>query len=596
MRFWLTQTVFPTLFALAVCASSLTAQTSYEGQILAMGGDAVQIPSYPTSPTLNEPVLFQKRRSVIDANSRVVVATQRGDSEVIVPRVDFYTGRGVRSGARVWLAVFPDRSSAMGFSQMPTGGTYSLSVEQEKGGRALKSTLASTDGMRPSGSDRPLCGTPEDERSLASSALPDPLTPELLATKPLLLVDIAVETDSAFFVATGRDLQKAQEYTIALYSAVNALYEDETHIVFRLSWLRTWTDTTPDPYSAAGDPFVLRDRVKAAYSSAYAGVPRDLLQVLTAISYGGGGYGYYNALCGGAGTSSFSAVSVQGWNKLPAQGFTYDVYITAHELGHNFNAEHSHSCYWGAPLDTCEVDEAIEGGCFQTGITPRTNPGSIMSYCGGRNYSAGLGYTVEMTFLPIVAAVIRQTAENVSCLQELNAPVLIEPIDQILEIDPEVTFRWNTDSLYAGYRLAVSTDSTFNGDVLHRIDSVGVIAESLLPLTRYYWYVEGVTRLGTVVASPVWTFSTTTGPSGVDAVRGSAAPRLSLSADHAQLAIALPGAGGGRSIVVNDLIGRTLDCPVVAQSAERIVLDVSRLGAGRYFVVAGQTVLSFVLP
>lgn len=583
--------------ALLILTSQLAAQPNDLGhQITGLSGDRPVVVDYPTSPGTTETVEFQKRRSVVDAGTRGVIGTLHGDSEVIVPKVAFYTGRGTRTGAHVWLAVFPDRGAAMGFSQIEGGGTYTLVIEPETKSGEFHTTLSSTRGMRPSASDRPLCGVKDDEHPSLLDPLPDPLTPELLAEKPLLMTDIAVETDTSFFMATGGTLVKAQEYAIALYSAVSALYEDNTHIVFRISWLRTWTDLYPDSYAAAGDPFVLRDSVAAHYDSAYAGVPRDILQVLTSISYGGGGYGYLDAICGKAGNKSFSAVSVQGSNTLPAPGFAYDVYITAHELGHNFNAQHSHNCIWGAPLDTCEVQEGIDGGCLTQGTEPRVNPGSIMSYCGGRNYSAGLGYTVEMTFLPIVSAVIRQTAEKAECLQELKAPVQVEPVDKVLEISPEVTFRWNTDSAFAGYALTVSTDTNFTGDVLRVVDTGGMIQQTLLPQTIYYWYVQGVTRFGSVVTSPVWSFSTTTAPSGVEGELGRNAVRAILSRDHSRLTIEVPGVEIRGSVAVNDVAGRTIVCREMERGVGRIVLDVSHLSAGRYFTVLGRSVLPFVVP
>ena len=75
------------------------------------------------------------------------------------------------------------------------------------------------------------------------------------------------------------------------------------------NWL---LDSPADPYNSQGNGVTLADSVKAYWKANYQNVKRDLAYVMTSfISYGGGGYGYYNALCGGNGDYSYSASSVQ---------------------------------------------------------------------------------------------------------------------------------------------------------------------------------------------------------------------------------------------------------------------------------------------
>ncbi|MFM8179955.1 MAG: LamG domain-containing protein, partial [Candidatus Kapaibacterium sp.] len=59
----------------------------------------------------------------------------------------------------------------------------------------------------------------------------------------------------------------------------------------------------------------------------------------------------------------------------------------------------------------------------------KPNPGSIMSYCGGPNGAAGLGYQMRMTFLPQNIALMRQSAESAACITAPPEPsvVLVSP-------------------------------------------------------------------------------------------------------------------------------------------------------------------------
>lgn len=394
---------FTTLALLVVvCASDIAAQlvVTYEAQEAAVkqqlssGAAQLTIPDYPVSATETATLQLRRRRSAVDATTQWIVPTSIGDKQVQGPDLTLYSGEIVGiAGSKVWLVYTAQ-----------TNQVYSV-VQQKD--------ATSTIQLPPQSAFN--CTTSEIIPEHITRRAKD-MTPLLLANKPLLQVDVAVETDVEFFKATGSTLLKAQAYTAALYSVVSAIYEDEVRVSVYLPWVKTWTDAPADPYAAKGDPFVLRDAAVPYWKNNYQAVQRDVYHVLTSTSFGSGGFGYYDALCSKNGDYGMSAVSVQGYNALPTFAFTYDVYIVAHELGHNFNAAHTHSCFWNPPIDTCVVDEGINGSCLSPSQQPKPNPGSIMSYCGGTNLSNGLGYQLRMTLLPQVAAVMRATAEAAECL------------------------------------------------------------------------------------------------------------------------------------------------------------------------------------
>lgn len=414
------------LFTHTQPASTLTARgaTLYatlspaQASRLLSSPNQLQLTDFPTTPNSTGDLRLQRRRLAVDRTTKFVVATPTGDLLTDGPNVVLYTGTVANApGSKVWLTYEANTNQMLTVIEYADGSAYMLGpitdpIQQEVGDHVM---VATKQMVLHAGNFA--CGTVEQMDALPPIP-PAPMAADVLAAKNILEVELAVETDSEFFTATGGTVAKAQAYAVAMYAVVSSIYEDEAHITIRIPWMKTWTNSPADPYGVKGDPFALRDKAGPYWKENYASVQRDIFQVATSINYGGGGYGFFEALCGKNPDKGFSVISVQASNPLPTYGFSYDVYIAAHEIGHNFNAPHSHNCYWGAPIDTCVVDEGIEGKCLPEGQQKKPNPGSIMSYCGGTNNDAGLGYTLRMTFLPQVAALIRQTAEAATCISQ----------------------------------------------------------------------------------------------------------------------------------------------------------------------------------
>jgi len=390
---------------------------------------SLAIADFPIAPQSDGEIVLRRSRPIVDARTQFLVATPGGDVKVRGPEIESFTGtiRG-EEGSKVYMSFVGGQMIAS--IQHADGRVYVLGPSRESGADSREHLIVNARATDPSGGSFN-CLSDEITADLPVPP-PSALTPTVAATKKLLQVSVAVETDSEFFTATGSDETKAQAYAMAIFSMVSAIYEEEIGVTFYIPWMKTWTNSPRDPYDVKGDGYALPAKVLPYWRDNYANVKRDVGHVMTSIGYGGGGLGYMDALCGKNGDYGFSCSSVQSGHSYPTFAFTYDVYIVAHELGHNFNAPHTHSCYWGAPIDTCVVDEGIQGGCLPSDQQPKPNPGSIMSYCGGTNNSAGLGYTLRMTFLPRVAALMRQTAEQAACLDEPDAPTvaLVRPHGQ----------------------------------------------------------------------------------------------------------------------------------------------------------------------
>lgn len=383
---------------------------------LTNGGTEITLRDFPVNASELGTVVLHRRRAAVDATTQWIVPTPTGDKKVAGLDVVLYSGDVANAaGSKVWLAYTASTKQMLGIVQYADGKSFVLGPSVEFGAQQSEHVFASSSAIQLPRQASFACAAPDMPGEKFARSSKD-LTPSVLAEKKLLQVDIAVETDVEFFKATGGSVDKARSYTAALYSVISAIYEDEVHVIIHLPWVKTWTDNPADPYNAKGDWIPLRDKALDNWENSYKSVKRDVYQVITSSSFGSGGYGYYDALCGKNGKYGMSVASVQGNNALPTFAFSYDVYIVAHELGHNFNADHTHSCNWNPPIDTCIVDEDPQHVCFSLTQQPKPNPGSILSYCAGVNAQNGLGFQVRMTLLPKVAAVMRATAEAAACL------------------------------------------------------------------------------------------------------------------------------------------------------------------------------------
>ncbi|HWF44816.1 MAG TPA: M12 family metallo-peptidase [Candidatus Kapabacteria bacterium] len=251
-----------------------------------------------------------------------------------------------------------------------------------------------------------------------------------LSASTLLQTDIAVEADSCFFHNAGGNMGTVLGYIASLFAMSSTIYEDEANITWHLTWVKVWTNA--DPYKVNGDAYSLEDTVPHYWKLHYADVPRDLAHVMTSVSYGGGGYGWFS-LCDT--NWSYSVSSPQTGHQYPTFAFTYDAYIVAHEIGHNFSLPHSHNCYWDPPIDTCYTNDdtvhhlQLADACYGLPITPRRNPGTIMSYCANANYAlSGNDFTqfkLALTFSPKVDSVLRVNAEQAPCITPPATPIVI---------------------------------------------------------------------------------------------------------------------------------------------------------------------------
>ncbi|TAL66938.1 MAG: T9SS type A sorting domain-containing protein [Bacteroidetes bacterium] len=341
-----------------------------------------------------------------------------------------------------------------------------------------------------------------------------------------LQVDIAIDMQYYWYsIKFPNDSIKIRNYILSVYSMVSYIYEKEMNITVHIPWLHIWT--TQDPYNSLNPGTLINNSIIANYwKTNNLSVQANLVHVINA--HGEGGVANYNSLSGAFGGihdgnrwGPFAALSVHGdMYPLPFESdgllrFDYDVHTIAHEMGHNFNCPHTHSCSWNPMIDTCATDEGISGGCLNSNQQRVRNDGSIMSYCREIN-----NWVSKMTFLARPALLIRNYAESCN-LKEANSntnkpitiPTLIKPKKDTTDVPITQTFIWKSDNvnydIIETYHVQLSTSDDFATFVIDTIINDTTFFFSYLNEgTDYYWRVATKNYFGESSFSNTWKFTT----------------------------------------------------------------------------------------
>ncbi|MCK8523054.1 M12 family metallo-peptidase [Aquimarina sp. D1M17] len=186
--------------------------------------------------------------------------------------------------------------------------------------------------------------------------------------------------------------QAASNYIQAIFNQVALLYNNED-VNIKISGIRAWTSTAP---------FNNLDNYRSYRNQ--NGFNGDLGHFVT-YNYSGG-VAWLNALCGSY-RYGLSGIN-RSYNDVPRYSWT--VSVIAHELGHNFGSNHTHSCVWNGNNTAIDGCYTTEGGCGRPGIP--SDGGTIMSYC----HLTNVGTNLRKGFGSQPGNVIRRTISRASCV------------------------------------------------------------------------------------------------------------------------------------------------------------------------------------
>jgi len=222
-------------------------------------------------------------------------------------------------------------------------------------------------------------------------------------------------------------------YITNLFNQVKMLYANE-NIAIKLAQIYIWTTTSP--YTGTDKSTLLGQFVTNRTSINNCKVAQLL------GTKGGGGLAHLGGNFCTLPLSlhmSYCDVDFGSSNNVPT--FEAILYM-AHEMGHNFGAQHTHACVWNGnftAIDNCNIywgsstaggpitsscsggfafPLGTEGGC-PNGPSPGSGGGTIMSYCHG---CSNIGINFSNGFGQQPGSVLRTTVTNSSSCLSSTAP------------------------------------------------------------------------------------------------------------------------------------------------------------------------------
>lgn len=221
-------------------------------------------------------------------------------------------------------------------------------------------------------------------------------------------VEIALDVDYYTYGLFGSDCVPAVEWALAMLAGVHVIYDAElgNMVDLQATYVNVWE--VSDPYAAVtnnGGGVLDAFRVEWTSNPALVNIPRDITHLLTRrTNTGTGGIAYLDVTCWQNYAFGLSSYLNGGSTYIPGT-YAWNLNVVAHELGHNFGANHTHWCGWSTgPIDNCYD---LEGSCGGYVNNPTAQVGTIMSYC-----HAVSGGSVNLQFHP--------TVENEALIPTIN--------------------------------------------------------------------------------------------------------------------------------------------------------------------------------
>lgn len=405
----------------------------------------VTITNMPLPPYGDVTLELTRTPSVFDANTQFLVNTKHGKMPIRVRPIQSYKGT-VNGDPSTMVTLHYSNGSLTGFVQHADGKR--TVIGEDHASRAVDGATPhvvadETSTIDPINMSAFNCGAdllPADEKgAVISMAMPTSIKKgETAQQQPLKELKLAVvlreDVDSMVKKRYGWDEEKLSQHFAKIVAAMSQAYEEDLNTRMYIAYLLIHTEDAPSGYFNNGSaPGELLEEFSLDWSSGYGNVDRTVAHLYTLKKPVGGTYVGGIAYGGQAGTRlcvkdhrggyGVSTIDMNANEEIPgdptrANAFVWDVFVAAHEIGHNVGAPHTHNCFWSPPVDTCQLKSDNTDACYDTPVPRRVRPGTIMSYCHLVN-----GSTTPLTFGTRVAERMR-TWVDASCMTNPPSPLV----------------------------------------------------------------------------------------------------------------------------------------------------------------------------
>lgn len=351
---------------------------------------------------------------------RTIVKTAEGYTTIANPDGDFY--RGAIKGTAASMAAFSFYEEEVGavFSEQ-VNGNYNLVLNKENPGAHNENYILYREDDIEDKSKRSSCAMTDDIAGLSGDRTGGEKTAAMgIYETECNTVRVSVFADDLLYRQCSSSVVKSVQYMNTLFNVVSALYAND-NLFLNLS--ETVISTVYEGYSYTSSTDVLNLFGNLVQTYAYNG---DVAHMMTGYRTGSfaplGGLAWLNVLCQSpvpitlSGESTYygpySMGNVYANPTIPGlPTYSWDVEVTAHEIGHNIGSPHTQSCTWPTgPIDGC-VDP--EGACTTVVPLP-VGGGTIMSYC---HLKASVGINFANGFGPQPRALLKSKITGAACLR-----------------------------------------------------------------------------------------------------------------------------------------------------------------------------------
>lgn len=168
-------------------------------------------------------------------------------------------------------------------------------------------------------------------------------------------VEIGCDTDYEFFQKNGSSVANTVNDVELIISNVNIIYDRDVNITFELGTLIVRSDVA-DPYTTTTIDGRLGEFASKWAAAPESGIYRDISHLFSGYTFAGGtiGLAYLGVVCNGVNNAQYGTVESRYTTTL-----SYRISLSAHELGHNWDATHCDSQGTAA----CHIMCSSNGGC-----------------------------------------------------------------------------------------------------------------------------------------------------------------------------------------------------------------------------------------